>query len=46
MTREEYEALQREKAELEAKYHTLVYEEWSSYCREFGLKKEYELWEA
>ncbi len=46
MTKEEYEAAQQEKEELEAEYHTLVYEEWSSYLREFGLPENCGLYEA
>jgi len=46
MTKEEYETLQREKAELEVEYHTLVYEEWSSYLRELGLPENCGLHEA
>jgi hypothetical protein len=44
--KEEYDILQDEKAEMEAKYHTLVYEEWSSYLQEFGLPENCGLWGA
>ena len=46
MTKEEYEVLQSEKDKLEAEYHTLVYEEWSSYLQELGLPENCGLWEA
>ncbi len=46
MNKEEYEALQDEKAELEVEYHSLVYEEWSSFLQELGLPENCGLWEA
>ncbi len=46
MDKEEYETLQCEKAEAEAEYHRLVYEEWSSYLQELGLPENCGLWEA
>ncbi len=46
MNKEEYETLEREKAELEAEYHMLVYEEWSKCLQELGLPENCGLWEA
>jgi hypothetical protein len=45
-SKKEYETLQDKKAELEAEYRTRVWEEWSSYCREFGLPENCGLYEA
>jgi hypothetical protein len=46
VTREEYETLRREKAELEAEFRMLIYEEWNSVLQELGLPENSGLWEA
>ena len=46
MSKEEYEKMLREKAELEAEFDLLVCEEWEAILQELGLPANGGVWEA
>ena len=46
MSKEEYEKMLREKAELEAEFDLLVCEEWEAILQELGLPENSGLWET